>query len=209
MPVSSCTTRWPASRSASASVRCSPCDACVRASRPSIVEASSSSRCGPTRVTPRSISARRRRSSSVAQRLLDVAGRRLARSTRRRRGGPVRFVAGRHRTCFVVGENGVRVGDRRAEAIEQLQAAADELGAGTARAGRRSTSSVVTRVVVAHAAAQQSVALLQDPLEVGPGRVVAHCEHPSSSSRYARRSDGPSFTSARSSGANTVTRSNP
>ena len=47
--------RCPARRSASASVRCSPCDAWLRASSP-LSTRRQSSRCGPTSVMPRSIS---------------------------------------------------------------------------------------------------------------------------------------------------------
>ena len=54
----------PARRSASARVRCSPCDACERLSSPS-TRSRHSSRCGPASVTRRSSSARRRSRSAA------------------------------------------------------------------------------------------------------------------------------------------------
>src|SRR6266540_5418893 len=64
VPTTSAHTRWPASRSPSAIVRCSPCDAWVRASRPAR-RSRHSSRWGPTRVTPRSSSAACRATSAA------------------------------------------------------------------------------------------------------------------------------------------------
>ena len=205
MPVSSCTTPRPASRSASARLRCSPCDACVRASRPSIVNCQSS-RCGPTSVTPAvdlgpPARARARRASSSST---DVG---VGDSERLRR--RLRFV-GLGDGPSVVGERRVRrvrppgpAGRRAATAPEPARAAA-------CTSCSSNTSSVATRRRVAHARSQQRVALFQHPLEVAAGRVVADGEHPEQLVEVQRGArPGRPSPDSRSSGANTVTRRSP
>ena len=66
LPVTSVITWCDASRSARASERCSPCEACVRAGSPPM-RSSTSSRCGPTVDTPRRTSSRRLAASAASR----------------------------------------------------------------------------------------------------------------------------------------------
>ncbi len=66
LPAFSATIRWAPRRRARASVRCSPCEAWVRAGMP-LTNSSTSSRCGPTVLTPRRRSSVRAAASAAAR----------------------------------------------------------------------------------------------------------------------------------------------
>ena len=176
----------------------------VRASSPSIVSFQSS-RCGPTSVTPRSISARRRAIERVAQQLLDRVG--VGDAERLRR--PLGFVGRGDRPAVSAASAAYARVHRGPEPLDEPQPAAHELRAPRARAARRTRrasrppSDRARPIATARCVASTPVRSRRAP------RRNARRASPSSSSRYTRRSAGPPFTSSRSSGANTVTRSSP
>ena len=143
----------------------------MRASSPSIVSFQSS-RCGPTSVTPRSISARRRASSATAQQLVDRAGV----VDPERFGSPLRFVR-LVDAPSVFGQRVVRRVHRRAQAAHELEPAPNHL-AGRAHELLVEHVEGCDRRRVAHSGSQQRVALFQHSFEVGARRLVPHGERP-------------------------------
>ena len=158
-PVRSATSRWAASRSASASVRCSPCEACVRAGSPSSVS-TSSSRCGPTVDTPRRTSSGRAAASAAASPL-------------RRHGGSYSSP-----TCDrLAGKLVVRLGDHRSAPRDERRPGVTELFAGV---GELHVPHVERRLdLVGRPSArllEQRVALSNDAVELEAQRVVLDCK---------------------------------
>ena len=158
-PVRSATRRWAARRNDSASVRCSPCEACVRAGRPPIVSPSSS-RCGPTVETPR----------------LDVGVAGPAERRRQAADAPRRVVVhadlrGRARQ--------LRVGlpHHRAQAFDQRVTGVPEAVADIGQPGVPHVERHGRRLVEPTSGlAQQHVALANDPVELEAEGVVLHRE---------------------------------
>ena len=207
MPVSSCTTSWPASRSASASVRCSPCDAWVRASSPSIVKLPLVAVRPDQRDAaidlgaPAGRPARRAADPSI---VVDVAD-----AERLRR--PLGFVR-LHRRDSSARRPAPRT--RRRPPAPAARRAAD----GRARARRADCTSCSSNTSsVACARRRRERPLRNSALRCfstrsksPPRRVVARREHAEELVEVRRgAAPGPSFTSSRSSGANTVTRNRP
>ncbi len=94
------------------------------------------------------------------------------------------------------------------ETFQEPQATTDELRAGLHELFVEHVEGEA-RVVVAHPGPQQRVALFQHPLVVGTRRVVARGQHGQQFVEELAPFGGPALTSARSSGANTVTRNRP
>ena len=139
--------------------RCSPWDAWVRAGRPPTTR-SSSSRCGPTRLTPRRSSSARRPPASAAAEPGGAPWRVVAR----------RSTVGRRdrRTC------GVRLAPAPARSRSSEVARAPRRAPRPPRRAwrptRRAWSSTSAAARRPPACLQQRVALAQDPVEVGPQR---------------------------------------
>ena len=157
--------RWPARRSASASVRCSPCDACVRAveaveREAPLVAVRTDERDAPVDSSRRRGARARRaaRRSSVVR----VVGVALRRPTRPRSASSTRRAS----------PASARVGVARPRVRAGRPAAAGRATSSVAGADELLVEHVERRrgVGVADAAAQQRVALLQHPLVVGAGR---------------------------------------
>ena len=182
--------RAPATAARPATRACAP--AARRCARPS------SSRCGPTSASRRA--AGRRVAAAGERGRQPVAAPRRARSVdrrrRRRRAGDL--VVGLARATGSRRSTSVGAGRRPAPRRPRPAWRPTRRACARPRASSRPTGLL-----------QQRVALAQDPVEVGAQRVVCGVQRHERVVEVRRRSPGPPFTSARSSGANTVTRSAP
>ena len=186
-PVRSATRRWAPRRRARASVRCSPCEAWVRAGSPSM-DSSSSSRCGPTVDTPRAGRRRGRRPAPRPARCAATAGRTSGRPRRRRPAAR----RPRRRAAEPL--------DQRRPGVAEPLAGLGELGVPHVERRRPSSSSRPPTCAAACCAGARC-----GRARAGSASYLT-ASATSVSSRKRRRSAGPPFTSVRSSGENTVTR---